>query len=346
MPPKAPAFWSRNDKPAGRMLSPLGGLYHLATRLRFLAARPYRSRLPVICVGNFTMGGAGKTPFAIELCRLLKSEGLRPAFLTRGYGGSIRGPHLYRPDADTAKEVGDEPLLLGAHAPVVVSADRPAGARLLESMDVDLIIMDDGFQNPSLRKDLSLIVVDAVAGIGNGRVFPAGPLRLGLAFQKSMADAIILNATELRMASLDLQAPDLQQISAGFDGRVFCAAIVADDDVDWLQGARVCAFSGIASPAKFRATLMQYGAQVETLFEFADHHMLSETEAQNILDHAARENVPIVTTQKDGARLPDDGACGQLKQSARVLPIRLELRQRAALLTQVQLMMSTRGAAG
>ena len=148
----------------------------VAVQKRFRDARPYRGKLPVICVGNFTMGGAGKTPVALKLASLLRDRGISPGFLTRGYGGHERGPYLVNAASDDAARVGDEPLLLAEAAPTVVSRDRPAGARLLETLPVNAIIMDDGFQNPSLAKDFSLIVIDAAAGLGSGRVFPLGPL--------------------------------------------------------------------------------------------------------------------------------------------------------------------------
>ena len=188
-----PSWWySERIPPAAWGLLPVSTLYGAAVQKRFRDAKPYHSKLPVICVGNFTMGGAGKTPVALKLAALLRERGIRPGFLTRGYGGSERGPYLVSAASDGAARVGDEPLLLAEAAPTVVSRDRPAGARLLETLAVNAIVMDDGFQNPSLAKDFSLIVIDAGAGLGSGRVFPLGPLRAPLAFQAGMADAILL----------------------------------------------------------------------------------------------------------------------------------------------------------
>ena len=188
-----PSWWySGRIPPAAWGLLPVSALYGAAVRKRFRDAKPYRGKLPVICVGNFTMGGAGKTPVALKLAALLRDRGISPGFLTRGYGGRERGPYLVNAASDGAARVGDEPLLLAEAAPTVVSRDRPAGARLLETLAVNAIVMDDGFQNPSLVKDFSLIVIDAGAGLGSGRVFPLGPLRAPLAFQAGMADAILL----------------------------------------------------------------------------------------------------------------------------------------------------------
>src|SRR6185295_14087125 len=163
----------------GSALAPLGNLYGRIAEKRFADITPYRSRLPVVCIGNFTAGGGGKTPTALAIAALLKELGTKPAFLTRGYGGSSKGPVLVKP-GDRAAEVGDEPLLLAEAAPTMVSADRPAGAKAIEATDASVIVMDDGFQNPSLAKDLSLVVVDAGSGLGNGLIMPAGPLRTPL----------------------------------------------------------------------------------------------------------------------------------------------------------------------
>lgn len=190
-----PSWWYGERIPAAAWgLLPVSAMYSVLVERRFRKAQPYRSKLPVICVGNFTMGGAGKTPVALKLASMLRELGRKPGFLTRGYGGKERGPHRVNPDLDIAARVGDEPLLLAEAAPTVVSRNRPLGAQVLEALDIDVIIMDDGFQNPSLAKDFSLIAVDAGAGIGSGRVFPSGPLRARLDFQASMADAIILLA--------------------------------------------------------------------------------------------------------------------------------------------------------
>jgi tetraacyldisaccharide 4'-kinase len=188
-----PSWWYEGQIPlAAWGLLPVSALYGGLVERRFRIVSPYRSKLPVICVGNFTMGGAGKTPVALKLASLLRDAGRRPAFLTRGYGGSERGPHVIDSVADNADRVGDEPLLLARTAPTVVSRYRPAGARLLETLAVDTIIMDDGFQNPSLEKTFSLVVVDGGSGIGSGRVFPLGPLRAPLAFQAERADTILI----------------------------------------------------------------------------------------------------------------------------------------------------------
>ena len=188
-----PSWWYGGPIPlAAWGLLPISAAYGALAARRFRKASPYRSKLPVICVGNFTMGGAGKTPVALKLAAMLREAGRKPGFLSRGYSGTERGPHIVDLASDSAARVGDEPLLLAQAAPTAVSRDRPAGARLLETMAVDTIVMDDGFQNPSLQKDFSLIVIDGGAGIGSGCVFPLGPLRAPLAFQAAMADAFVI----------------------------------------------------------------------------------------------------------------------------------------------------------
>ncbi len=181
---KPPSWWYERRIPVAAWgLWPVSAVYGGIVERRFRTASPYRSTLPVVCVGNFTVGGAGKTPVALKIASLLREAGRNPGFLTRGYGGKERGPYAVGGAADGAEKVGDEPLLLARAGTTVVSRDRPLGAKLLETLGVDAIIMDDGFQNPSLEKDFSLAVVDAGAGVGSGHVFPLGPLRASLAFQ-------------------------------------------------------------------------------------------------------------------------------------------------------------------
>jgi tetraacyldisaccharide 4'-kinase len=191
MPLKAPFWWYRRKGAIALALAPLGRLYGDRAEARFARAEPYCSRLPVICIGNFTAGGGGKTPMAIAVAALLKELGQKPAFLTRGYGGTIEGPAFVE-KGQSAEQVGDEPLLLAEIAPTMVAADRAAGAKAIEASEASVIVMDDGFQNPSLVKDLSLVVVDSESGIGNGLIMPAGPLRAPLDAQIARADALVV----------------------------------------------------------------------------------------------------------------------------------------------------------
>src|SRR3990172_4856627 len=188
---EAPFWWYRRKGALASALPPVGRLYGRLVEARAARVAPYRSLLPVICIGNFTAGGGGKTPTAIAVAALLAELSTRPAFLTRGYGGASKGPVLVA-KGQSAEEVGDEPLLLAEVAPTMVAADRAAGAVALEATEADVIVMDDGFQNPSLAKDLSLVVVDAAVGLGNGLIMPAGPLRAPLDQQIARSNALIV----------------------------------------------------------------------------------------------------------------------------------------------------------
>lgn len=325
MPLEAPQWWSRRDALASRVLAPASRLYGLGVRMRFALTTPYRSSLPVICIGNFTMGGGGKTPLAIALGKMLIESGLRPVYLTRGYGGRICGPHIVDVAADDAGEVGDEPLLLAEVAPVVVSADRPAGARCIERMAADVIVMDDGFQNPTLEKDFSIIAVDSAAGFGNERVFPAGPLRAPLSFQLPKADVIVAIGHE------PSPAPRFKRVAERSGKPVLRAELVASQPAEDLKGKRVTAATGIARPGKFFDTLQRLGADIAATHAFPDHHVFSDDDAAFLLREARRQNSLLVLTRKDWVRLPDQGACGELRQLAVIVDVELRLDDPAEL---------------
>jgi tetraacyldisaccharide 4'-kinase len=300
-------------------LSPLGTVYGRMAERKFAGVEPYRSRLPVICIGNFTVGGGGKTPTAIAVAEVLKAAGERPYFLTRGYGGRTEGPILVAKD-QTAVEVGDETLLLHAHAPTVVSADRAAGARLIEGTDATVVIMDDGFQNPQLAKDFNLIVVEANAGLGNGLVMPAGPLRAPLDAQMPRADALMLIGDGGRAAPL------AKRFEAA-NRPVLKARMTPRGDPRWLGVLPVIGFAGIANPRKFYDTLSQNGARLTGTRSFADHHPYTERQAERLLRWAREWNAMLVTTEKDWVRLPeDDGtARSELRFRSRPFLIAIEL---------------------
>lgn len=323
---ETPFWWYRKQSVLASLLAPLGRLYGGMVEGRFKRATPYRTRLPVICIGNFTAGGGGKTPTAIAVARILLAQGERPAFLTRGYGGANAGPTLVREDAN-ASDVGDEPLLLAAVAPTVVSADRVAGTKNIEATGATIIVMDDGFQNPSLHKDLSLIAVDAASGIGNGLIMPAGPLRAPLQVQINRADALIVIGEGGSTASL---ADAFTQ-----RGKTVLQAIIAPNcDPRWLGVMPAIGFAGIARPGKFFATLRANGARLIDTHAFPDHHRYIEREARRLLDAAEEKNAMLVTTEKDWARLPDeDGtALGELKHRSRPFPIVVKFADEEALM--------------
>lgn len=312
-----PSWWHGTgglDRLKAALLTPAGLLYGTAARARLAFAKPYRSRLPVVCIGNFTVGGAGKTPLALAVARIARGQGLEPAFLTRGYGGSFAGPHAVDPARDLPGEVGDEALLLARLATAVLSRDRAAGAKAIEGLGAGLIVMDDGFQNPSLAKDLSLIAVDAGAGLGNGLVFPAGPLRAPLGHQIRRADAVVLIG-----AGGDA-------IAARLGGRlpVIRARLKPSGKTGWLREEPLFAFSGIGRPEKFFATLRQGKARLAGTRAFPDHHAFTEAEALALIRDAAEAHAALITTEKDWVRIAASaGPLAELKARARVLPVEL-----------------------
>lgn len=292
---RAPDFWYRRPGLTAALLSPLGFCYGAAGRLRAALTTPWTAPVPVICCGNLTVGGAGKTPTAIAVARAVAARGRAAAFLTRGYGGAARGPLKVDLAVHDAAAVGDEPLLLAAEAPTFVSRDRRAGAQAAVLDGADVIVMDDGLTNPGLRQDLSLVVVDGATGFGNGRVVPAGPLRERLARGIARAHAFVLVGTDLSnlAAALAERAP------------VLAARLVPDIAARSLHGRRVFAFAGIGRPAKFFDTLAELGAQLVGQRALPDHHPYSADEAMALVDTALRYDATPVTTRKDHVRLPE-----------------------------------------
>ena len=324
MPLEEPSWWygTSEDDLRIRALRPLSGLYGWAAQRRLLNAQPYHSRLPVICVGNFTAGGTGKTPLSMMIATLLRDRGAQPVFLTRGYSGRKTGPVWVNPGSHLAKDVGDEPLLLARCAPTMLARDRAKGAQEIEASGTAThIIMDDGLQNPLLAKSLSIAVVDAVRGLGNGQVIPAGPLRAPIEFQFGLADAIVVNG--------DAGGSIRRDLRSAFPGPVLSAVIAPTEDADAFDGMRVVAFSGIGNPARFVASLGHAGAHVISSKTFKDHHNFTDAEAQELIDLARRCDAQLVTTEKDLARLKGrGGACGELAKKTRVLAIQLIMESR------------------
>lgn len=313
----APQFWQENTAslwPA--VLSLPSALFDAVVQARFRQVRPQHAPLPVICVGNFVAGGAGKTPTAIALATLLREMVHKPGFVTRGYGGNSRGPLLVDPAHHEARLTGDEALLLARLAPTVVSADRPAGARLAARQDVDVLIMDDGLQNPALAKDLSIGVIDAEYGIGNGRVMPAGPLRGSIEFQLGLVDALLVIGKRPVPAGIEALA--------AARGLPMLKATMALADAGALRGVRVVAYAGIGRPSKFFTSLEAAGASVAKSVPFADHHVFTRADARQLLALAAKERAQLLTTEKDFTRLTGaDGELAALRAASRPIEVRL-----------------------
>ncbi|RZM99703.1 tetraacyldisaccharide 4'-kinase [Bradyrhizobium genosp. SA-3] len=293
---REPAFWYRPRSPQSYVLSPLGALYGAITARR-MARQGFDAGIPVICVGNYHVGGAGKTPTVLALTKLLRELGETPVVLSRGYGGRLKGPVMVDRARHTASDVGDEPLMMAREVPVVVARDRLDGVALAKSQGATVILMDDGFQNPSLLKDASLIVIDSERGLGNGMVFPAGPLRAPLQAQLARTDALVLigDGRAANDVAAELAKRDKPELRARLQAD---AASLAQ-----LLGKRVFAFAGIGDPGRFFRSLRASGIDVARTRSFADHHMFSDDELAALAAEAQREQLTLVTTEKDLARL-------------------------------------------
>ncbi|KMO31423.1 tetraacyldisaccharide 4'-kinase [Methylobacterium variabile] len=303
---QAPDFWWRADRaPAARLLAPIGLVYG-ALAARRMARPGAAAPCPVVCIGNFSLGGAGKTPTALAVAGLLRDLGRRPAFLSRGYGGRLSGPVRVDPARHDAAAVGDEPLLLTRAAPTIVARDRVAGAQACREAGADVVVMDDGLQNPSLAKDLALAVFDGAVGLGNGRVVPAGPLRAPAAAQwpRIHAALVIGDGAPGARVLAEAEARGLPALR----GRLVPDPAAATA----LRGRRLLAFAGIGRPDKFFSTLRDLGADLRDARAFPDHHAFTAAEAAALAAEAARRDLLLVTTEKDRVRLPAEMPVGTL----------------------------------
>ncbi|MFA5949930.1 MAG: tetraacyldisaccharide 4'-kinase [Hyphomicrobium sp.] len=333
-----PAWWYAGPADGGlaaRLLQPLARLVARIAENRFASTVPYRSRLPVICIGNFTAGGTGKTPTTELVAAYLESLGKRPVVLSRGYGGRLRGPLFVERGTHTSSDVGDEPLLLARHAPVVVARKRDDGARFIETNASDtgtfertVIVMDDGLQNPLLAKNLTIALVDARRGIGNGSVIPAGPLRANLDFQLSLVDCIVVVGE-----STDATKPSIMStLKHRFEGPVLAARHAAEGSTEWLRDAPVLAYAAIADPGRFFRLLERLGAHLVGAVAFRDHRPFTKPDAERLLMAAADAGAQLVTTEKDLARLSSaTGLCARLRGASRALPVKITLDEPATL---------------
>ncbi len=313
---RAPEFWQQRGG-ASTLLAPAGRLYAIAGRILRHRHTPWRSPVPVVCVGNVVVGGAGKTPLALSIGARLRARGRVAHFLSRGYGGRLTGPVRVDSDHHDAHEVGDEPLLLADVAPTWIAHDRAAAAKVAVDAGADVLVMDDGLQNQTLAKTHSLLVVDGSYGFGNGRVVPAGPLREPVIDALDRTDqVVIVGPDELGLSvQLKLHVPVLN-----------VSLVVPPDAAAAISGRRVIAFAGIARPKKFLQTLSQVGCEIVSTFEFADHHFYSPNEVMEIVESANRLNATPVTTTKDAARLP-----ALARPMVKVLPIEVAWPNEGAL---------------
>ncbi len=292
----APGFWAKEPGLAADLLLPFSAAWDVAGRLRRGLAHPYRAPVPVICVGNLVAGGAGKTPVTLALAAWLSARGVAVNVVSRGYGGRLAGPCEVDPMRHRFGEVGDEALLLAAGVPSWIARDRAAAIAAAAGAGAEIVLLDDGFQNPTVHKTLSLIVIDAAYGFGNGRVMPAGPLRENLDRGVARADALILLAAEGERRAVSL---------AKVNGkRPVVPAILAPVAGERFAGKRVLAFAGIGRPAKFFATLRALSADVVAERSYPDHHAFSERDITTLLQAASGLRAQLVTTAKDFVRLP------------------------------------------
>ena len=317
---REPSFWWRKEGLTSGLLSPLAAVYGAVAAQRM--ARPGRvAGIPVVCVGNLTLGGAGKTPAAIAVARILDAAGRRPFVLSRGYGGTLAGPVQIDPARHRAAEVGDEPLLLARFAPTTVARDRAAGADAARAAGAGSIVMDDGFQSPGLHKDRSILVVDGRRGIGNGQVFPAGPLRAPLEAQLHRAQALLVvgSGTAGDSVAAVAQAHGLPVFHGRLEPDAQALAV--------LKGRPVLAFAGIGDPDKFFTTLRDAGIEVRAALPFADHHRYRRFEARELIERAEREGLVLVTTEKDLARLAGQDDVAALAAVVQTLPVTLKVTE-------------------
>jgi len=286
---KTPKYWQSNST-ISKILFPLGWLYGLITQLRLRIVKSPKANIPVICVGNITAGGTGKTPVSVSLAKILENAMYHPFFVTRGYGGKLQNV-MVNNKKHSAHDVGDEPLLLSRQAPVIVNANRYQAAKMAEAQGADIVIMDDGFQNPSLHKDLSFLVFDGHYGIGNGKIIPAGPLRETFADGIKRADALIIIGK------------DKHNLAARSNLPVFFAHTEPLHTA--LDHNDVLAFAGIGHPQKFYHTLSTCGFNVVDSIDFPDHHFYSAAEIENIIAKAQTLCAEIYTTAKDMVKIPN-----------------------------------------
>lgn len=310
---RAPGFWHREPGVLSTLLAPLGALYAAGTARRLRKETPAHMPVPVVCIGNLNAGGTGKTPTTIAIVQRLLEWGVAVHVVSRGYGGSLEGPVRVQEMKHTADEVGDEPLLMAAFAPVWVAKDRAAGARAAVDAGAQIILLDDGFQNPSVHKDLSIVVVDARQGFGNGHVIPAGPLREPVATGLARADFTLTIGAAADQ--IDIPGPPqlrgtLQPLQTG---------------MSWA-GVPVFAFAGIGQPEKFFRTLKALGADVRGTVALDDHQPLSQALLTRLGEQAAKLSAQPITTEKDAVRLPP-----ALRGRVMTLPVRLEIEDWAPL---------------
>ena len=317
---QAPRFWYQPKGLRSKLFAPLGALYAAGTARKLAQGARENVGVPVICIGNLTAGGTGKTPTVIAVLMMLAARGVTAHVVSRGYGGSLEGPVQVKEREHKADQVGDEPLLLAAFAPTWVAKNRAEGARAAVAAGAEVILLDDGFQNASLAYDLSLVVVDATRGFGNGAVIPAGPLREPVEAGLARADLVI------SIGPAPAQRSFVGQWGAALNVPLVSGVLRPLETGIAFSGMRVLAFAGIGHPAKFFATLKALGAEVVRGEALSDHQPLSDALMARLTREAKLLGAQLVTTEKDAVRLPD-----ALRREVLTVPVRLEIAHPDAL---------------
>lgn len=317
MASEAPPFWYEKPGLQSSMLAPVAFIYGQIAKYKMARGPRVKVPVPVICVGNFTVGGTGKTPTCIALAKGAYQLGRKPGFLTRGYGGTATAPTLVDLSHHNSKYVGDEPLLLAKVAPTIVAKDRAAGADKLIDAGVDMIVMDDGFQSAHLHFDYSVLVVDAKRGLGNGKLIPSGPVRAPFKAQMSYAHA-------LSVIGKGDAADDLIRITARSAKPLF-NGFLKPVEPELFAGVKCLAFAAIGDPQRFYRSLAATGAVIQDQHAFPDHHYFTDDEVELLITKAKEKGLVPVTTRKDYVRLiSGHSRSKQLADMTRVFDIELE----------------------
>ena len=311
---KTPRFWKSRNLISTTLL-PLGWIYSGLTAARLKFKKSGKVNIPVICLGNITAGGSGKTPTAVTLAKLLQKKGYHPYFVSRGYGGKLSGIILTKDSSYTAAEVGDEPLILSRIAPVSINPDRYQAALKAQEQGADIIIMDDGFQNPSLKKDISILIIDGGFGFGNQRPLPAGPLRENLQSGLKRANAALIIGEDKNNCAQEMKNLPL------FTGKI-------KEIEPQTKPTQVIAFAGIGRPEKFYQSLENCGMNIISRHDFPDHHFYTEKELQSLSNEAQEKKAALYTTAKDIVKIPLP-----LRPKFNVLEIEIEIEKEQELMS-------------